>query len=338
MRTLLARTLAGLALSVTLASAALAVDSKDNAALRYWRAFSFLDESRELDALRAQIPWDRLGAHDFEPPQAAVDAVLKQRFAIQHGVRAASFDQCDFGIDYDLGTEALLPHLGSMRRLARDILLDARLKLDAGNTDDAIDGIVAALRSSHHVQNDRLVISALVSMAIFKQTEALLNYAIGRPGVTEAQRTRIAETLDLFDNADPFGVGPTILWEGAMMSEDLRGMLSRDTAEQEFAALIANAGDAHDAMREIAVAISAASAGREAEGYLRYYREAANMVVSNDAAGLSALRERVDRGEFGAMVKVIAPAFERIMRSNAEVRSILLDMKATLRGIPVHAD
>ena len=222
-----------------------------------------------------------------------------------------------------------------MRRLTRDILLDARLKLDAGDTNGAIDGIVAALRSSRHVQNDRLVISALVSMAMFKQTEALLSYAAGKPGVTAAQRARLAETLELFDDADPFGAGPTILREGATMSEDLRQMLSRETAEKEFAELIAHAGNAEDAMREIALVISDANAGREAEGYLRYYREAAGMVVSNDAAGLSALRERVERESSARWSRLSRPAFKH-HAINAEVGNTP-DAKATLRT-PIHAD
>ena len=102
--------------------AAPAAGDNRNAALYYWRALYSLDRDfqRQTGDL---LQHDRTA--DWAPPESTVAKLKENRDFITQLLQASRIDKCDFGIAYDEGFMALLPHVGPLRSGARILAMDA---------------------------------------------------------------------------------------------------------------------------------------------------------------------------------------------------------------------
>src|SRR5262245_44650446 len=78
-----------------------------NAALYYWRAFYMLD--RDCQKQSSDYLSDKRDA-EWKPEQAAVEGLTKNAGFVEAVLTATRIDKCDFGIAYEEGFLALLPH------------------------------------------------------------------------------------------------------------------------------------------------------------------------------------------------------------------------------------
>lgn len=133
----------------------------DNAALKYWQAFATLPplEKAEEDRLRTESSTMHLDAD-------ARDLLAKADYSLRMLHRAAALPRCDWGVGFDDGIEALLPHAQAARVLSSLAFLRARTRFEAGRTGDAIDDIVAALTLGRHTSRDGSLITILVGYNI----------------------------------------------------------------------------------------------------------------------------------------------------------------------------
>lgn len=329
MRTLLTRTLAGLALGVTLASAALAVDSKDNAALRYWRVFSMM--TRDINEYERGLDYAKVNSDDFKPPQEIVDKVLQGGVLGRAAVEAASKPECDFGIDWEKGPNAVLSHLGPMRRLAEQLMLDARVHFERGDSQGGAERIIAVLRSAKHVTSDKALISSLVSMSLVVQADRMTRYAIERGWLTEpAHMLRVSEALAQFHGSDPFGVGSAIENEGHWMERWTKSAHADANARAILLDLLDTETD-EDAEEQL-VGMLADPAGWEADvaNLRRYYDLVASAACAGRADVVRTLSERVESGEYGRLATILAPAVGSVMSQSDTVRAIVDDLSSAL--------
>lgn len=211
MKTTITTRLIGLALGALVTSgAALAIDSKDNAALRYYLAWTLFDQGdRELVKQAA-----RSGVNEadwFAPEGVTLEWIDK--IPAELLVEAASFPSIDFGINYDKGPYFLVPHIGAMRMSIYTMVVGARLKLDAGDIDGAVDMIAAGYRISEHSTHDRILISSLLSHAIFHTVDLMSEYAESLGVLTDAHYAQIAHALSRLDRRDPFGIKEAVRGE-----------------------------------------------------------------------------------------------------------------------------
>lgn len=222
-----------LALAAALTAPALAVDSKDNAALRYWQAWATLDQPA-LDAL-AEVTLDNLADPAFTLTDAltalvapAEGSAAASSTTIDLLIKAAALPEADFAIDHSMGPEALIPHLSPMRRSATLLLVDARRLFALHNADAAVDRLIAAYRTSHHAIGDATAISSLVSFVIFKSAQSVTDYALNAGLLTADHRAKLAEAIALFDTDNPFGLGDIVRIEREVMSGWMRTKLATE--------------------------------------------------------------------------------------------------------------
>ncbi len=80
---------------------------------------------------------------------------------------AARRERCDWGLTIrEHGISALLPHLTHLRSLARVLALSARVKLADGDFDGAMESLQAGYSLAHGLNNEAVLVQALVGSAI----------------------------------------------------------------------------------------------------------------------------------------------------------------------------
>ena len=324
MRTLLTRTLAGLALSATLASAALAVDSKDNAALRYWRAFALVTPAH-VEVISG-VDRNRIGDADFVIRDEAVLNILRDDSLISRLVVGAAKPDCDFAIEYDKGLDALLPHLGPMRTSAVILLLRARMDLAEGDAAHASQALEAVLRSSEHLVSDDTLISSLVSLAMFALAQPVIELGVSQKAFDANQIVTLRDALDRFAEKDPFGVLASIRREKEVIAgwaaSTLRGeagaewlrVLPDEDAAGHLAKYRAPGGDitSHISLYEL------------------YMERAILALERRDGATLASLSEAADAGAFGDLTGTLAPSFSNLLRSLERGDTLLASLRESL--------
>lgn len=317
-----ARTLALAALLAAGAAApALAVDSKDNAALGYWRAFALVTPDR-ADAISA---FDRstLGAPDFALVDDAVLSVVRDDALIDRLLDSAAKPDCDFAIEYERGLDALLPHLGPMRTGARILAIRARLDLAEGRPDHAAACLDAAIRSAEHLIGDDTLISSLVSAAITASVQPVLEFALAEGLFDAGQRATLRAALDRFAKDDPFGVVASIRREKGVIALWASATLTGPGAPD---AITQVAGDSPVAARLAKAVANGADIRPQIALYEAYMDRAAAALAARDGAAIDDLRRAVESGAFGDVALLLAPGFDRLLvnleRSDATLASM----------------
>lgn len=156
-----------------------AQQTSDNAALRYWTAFAALQDP-PADAATTDLllrvaeggaPWDegRLGAI-LDANSQGLDIMA----------RASTLRACDWGVEYQLGPEAPIPHLAKARVLGRlNVLAGMRLAA-RGQTPEAVDRWLAGVRFSQHLAQGGTLISLFSAQSILLPTLQALAGEVSR--------------------------------------------------------------------------------------------------------------------------------------------------------------
>jgi hypothetical protein len=136
-----------------------------NAALRYWTAFAALQDPPAdptttdllLRVADGNAAWDegRLGA--------ILDANVE---ALDIMARASTLRSCDWGVEYELGPHAPIPHLAKARVLGRLSVLSGMRLAARGQTSEAVDRWLASIRFSQHLAQGGTLISLLSAQSI----------------------------------------------------------------------------------------------------------------------------------------------------------------------------
>lgn len=178
---------------LTSAQDPLPVDPKShNAALSYWQAFALLPRI-EGDVRKRLLP-----AASGESP---VDDELRKLVAssevsLRYLHRAVKIDACAWGIAYETGPYAYMPHLSKARELARVALLRARIRFENGDVDDAIEDLLATVQLGRHAGQEGVIvlINILVGFAI--ESQAIESTAFSLHRMDNAQRKKFQRRLE----------------------------------------------------------------------------------------------------------------------------------------------
>ncbi len=197
-----------LAALLTLAAAVHAQDEDalrrpDNAALCYWRAIADLPRPTTEEEGAAQEAHEAL-ADDViageKPWEASLDAYL-DAYAVEEVRRASTIARCDFGLHYEDGVEMMMPHLSGLRTVARMVLLASRRAQAQGEWEAATSRALECLQIARHVDQDELLISALVATAIAGQALDVLADLVDRAPAGSGVPARVETSLGALDPA-----------------------------------------------------------------------------------------------------------------------------------------
>jgi hypothetical protein len=173
-----------------------------NAALRYWSAFSEVQDSaitdqqaKELNAiLDGTAPYDDLKYKEL---------LEKNTLALEIMARATSLPNCDWGLDYGLGHDLPVDYARKALVLGRLNVLYAFHLFKTGNKDGAVRALAAGLRFSHDVGNGGSLFATLIAKDLLTSHLRAVADAMRLEQLSAGQRSqlqtavaRVAEGLD----------------------------------------------------------------------------------------------------------------------------------------------
>jgi hypothetical protein len=134
----------------------------DNAALRYWAAFSQIQDSgiSDQDAKELNAALETMGQFDISKYK---DLVQKNTLALQVMARGTSLPTCDWGLDYALGDDVPVDYARKALVLGRLNILHVMILYHSGDKDGAVHALAAGLRFSHDVANGGSLFATLVA-------------------------------------------------------------------------------------------------------------------------------------------------------------------------------
>jgi len=198
----------------------------DNAALRYWSAFAQMRDSsitasqaKELQAvLEGTAPYDDLKHRNL---------VERNRLAVETLQRGAELSNCDWGLEYQLASEAPIEYVRKALALGRLNVLYSMHQFQNGDRSGGVRTLSAGIRFSRDVaaggpliaalagktlllSHLRLVAVAAVEKALSPSEKALISSALGRIGAEgidwQAAIRREFEILERSGTAAPAAV------------------------------------------------------------------------------------------------------------------------------------
>lgn len=136
-------------------------------------------------------------------------------------IEATRIEHCDWGVDYDRGTEVMLPHLTLLRDSMRLLRSRAIIAIDEGDADTAADATAAIIRLSRHVHG-KLMIEGMIANGIL--TAGLQLASDHAEQWTDAHRRMLLAELKPFDNDEPFDFEAMLSYERELAAaEDIEG-------------------------------------------------------------------------------------------------------------------
>jgi hypothetical protein len=166
----------------------------ENAALRYWSAFSEVrdvgisdKEAKELNAiLDGTAPYD---------DSKYKDLLEKNELALEIMARATSLSYCDWGLDYGLGHDVPVEYARKGLVLGRLNVLYALHLLKTGNKDGAVRALAAGLRFSHDVGNGGSLFATLIAKDLLVSHLKTIAGALHLEQLSATQRSQLQAAI-----------------------------------------------------------------------------------------------------------------------------------------------
>jgi hypothetical protein len=174
----------------------------DNAALRYWSAFSEVQDSGITDQQAKELNAILDGTAPYDDSKYK-DLLEKNTLALEIMARATSLPSCDWGLDYGLGHDVPVDYARKALVLGRLNVLYAFHLLKTGNKDGAVRALGAGLRFSHDVGNGGSLFATLIAKDLLMSHLRAVAGALRLEQLSAGQRSqlqtavaRVAEGLD----------------------------------------------------------------------------------------------------------------------------------------------
>jgi hypothetical protein len=174
----------------------------ENAALRYWSAFSEVQDSGITDQQAKELNAILDGTAPYDDSKYK-DLLEKNALALEIMARATSFPSCDWGLDYGLGHDVPVDYARKALVLGRLNVLYAFHLLKTGNKDGAVRALAAGLRFSHDVGNGGSLFATLIAKDLLTSHLRAVSGALRLEQLSASQRlqlqtavARVGEGLD----------------------------------------------------------------------------------------------------------------------------------------------
>ncbi len=216
-----------------------------NAALRYWTAFAALQDP-PADATTTDLllrVTDGTASWDEGRMGAILDANAE---ALDIMLRTSSLRSCDWGVDYELGPNAPIPHLAKARVLGRLSVLSGMRLAARGQTSKAIERWIASIRFSQHVAQGGTLISLLSAQSILLPTLKALAGEVSR--MNPESRAKVNDVLRMLPET-AFDWPDAMRLEESVLATGVRLKIVPNVSTEDLAALRTAVSQIADAMR-----------------------------------------------------------------------------------------
>jgi hypothetical protein len=162
----------------------------DNAALRYWSAFSEVQDSAITDQQAKELNAILDGTAPYDDSKYK-DLLAKNTRALEIMARATSLPNCDWGLDYGLGEDLPGDYVRKALVLGRLNVLNAFHLLITGDKDGGVRALVAGLRFSQDVAKGGSLFATLVAKDLLVNHLRAVADAAHVEHLSAAQRSRL---------------------------------------------------------------------------------------------------------------------------------------------------
>ena len=182
----------------------------ENAALRYWSAFAQMQDMGLTDAQAKELYRIVEGTAPFVP-STYKELIARNRPALETMASGTELPYCDWGIDYRLGPEAPLDHVGKAAQLGRLNVLYA-MQLEMNDPAAAVKTLAVGVRFSHDVASGGTLLSALLAKSLLMAHLRVMASMLQKKDLTPDERATLRNALAR--------IGPDGLdWQGAVKRE-----------------------------------------------------------------------------------------------------------------------
>lgn len=280
-----------------------------NAALRYWQAFSEMHDppadKAAADALEkisaGEAPWDNKFA----------SVIDENEFAIEIMKRATKLPDCDWGLEYDLGPRAPIAYLPKARVLARlNTIYSMRAEAN-GETQKAIDTLLAGNRFAQHLTcGGSLIFSLVGAKMLVTNFHALIHLTKnGAVKVTDTQRKQILHSVQQIPETG-FDWGNALSYEEQPLSIAMMDLAGAKNPTEYFRSLMGRAAPENFVAPTGADNAEFHRLMKDAEAALRLPPDAA-------AARVQSLQDQVKN--LHPFYRETTPSFVRVNKAREEV-------------------
>jgi len=166
----------------------------DNAALRYWSAFAQMQDSsitpeqaKELQAvLDGTVPYSESKYREL---------VEHNRLAVATLQRGAELSQCDWGLEYQLGSGAPIEYVRKSLALGRLNVLYSLHQLVTGDRQGGIRTLSSGIRFSHDVAVDGPLLAALAAKTLLIAHLRAVDFAAQMKALSPQEKSLLSEAL-----------------------------------------------------------------------------------------------------------------------------------------------
>jgi hypothetical protein len=194
----------------------------DNAALRYWSAFSQVQDTAISDQQAKELNAILDGTAPYDDAKYK-DLIAKNVPALEVMLRGTTLPNCDWGLDYGLGENLPVDYARKALVLGRMNVLYALHLLRAGKDDEAVRSLAAGLRFSQDVGKGGSLFATLIAKDLVVNHLRATVAAIHLEHLASVQRSQLREAVAR--------LGEGLDWQNAARRdlEALRGNFAADT-------------------------------------------------------------------------------------------------------------
>jgi hypothetical protein len=158
----------------------------DNAALRYWTAFGQMQDSVLTDGQAKKLNSILDGTTPYDDLEYK-DLVERNKPALEIMARATTLPICDWGLDYQMGSEMPQEYVRKALVLGRLNVLYAFRMLITGEKDQAVSVLASGVRFSHDVANGGSLFATLVAKSLLVAHVRAMGFALHTGELSGAQ-------------------------------------------------------------------------------------------------------------------------------------------------------
>jgi hypothetical protein len=307
---------------------------RENAALLYYKAWDSIDR-----AVFTEVNQNFKNEPKVKLSEAHLQALKDNQRFVQSIMHATELDDCDWGVDFEEGPNALLPHLGFLRASCRFLGADVRRCVQEDDINGAAKRVAAIIRMSTQSRSDRCLISALVGVAINAYAANVTRNMMMEKSLTpEAAHVILAAFKGMPE--DPFGYKTCLDMERNVLHWT-KTHFTGEHAGEEFNKAMADMGGSGNPANEAQLRkMNEAALGVELDKATRFYDELDKLWGQpGKDKEFADLEKRLEAGEFGSIAMVIAPSVSKANQSGLKAKATLdaieKELGAYIRGEPL---